>query len=410
MNQQGIARFLSLASLLVVAGIASDATQAAPATAAAPAAENCAVVQPRPPSDASRQALQALASDSPQRISTLQQYLAQLQARNVGNLPAADLPATDKVAANRARLVVAASHLQNQRFDEARQLLAGIELDSPVAVQASLLLAESWRLQGDHQRAAQWMLRTGQRYGADPQALTSLLSHASELRQLGAAREAFALYNLVQNQILDNSKQVAALREEMDQLADRLLHTRLDESREAHSQLLKQIIHETDGNVIGNLRQLAANGRVLRCLARQQKQIAELAFDNSAQQVRIKPFLTMLEREQAMLERRLAQLATDPRPQVTSERNEIEQQLNAARAQHQKLLTEQQNLPDKANQQHRLLTGKIDTLNQENVRLRDAIRSQLKQHNEQLLGQYRELAAESQYGRASLLHEQQRGG
>ena len=401
MNAYAVRSAFFFASLLLL----GSASHAAPPALGHASDDVCRSAPSTTVSSSTRQALQALSSDDQQRINILEHYLTLHAAMDTGRRTAAD-----KVAANRARLVVAASYLQQQRFEQARQLLAGIELDSPVAVQASLLLAESWRLQGDQRQAAQWMLRTGQRYGADPQALTSLLSHASELRQHGASREAFALYNVVQNQILDNSRQVAALRDEMDQLAERLLRARLDESREAHSQLLKLIIHETDGSVMRDLGQLAANGRTLRCLNQQQKQLAERAFENSAQQVRIKPFLTMLKREQAMLQQRLAQLADDSRPEALAEQNEIRQQLEAARAQKQKLLAQQQQLPDEANRQHDQLAARIDALTEQNALLHDAIRAQLQRYNEQLLAQYRELAAESQYGRASLLHERQQGG
>ena len=350
----------------------------------------------------SRQVLHALSqNDQAARRGLLEQYLAS---------PPQSSGAIERVALNRARLTLAAEYMTESRFIEARQLLSAIELDSTVAVQASLLLAESFRLEGDPQRAAQWLLRTGQRYGADPEALGSLLEQASELRQQGQLAQAFAIYNMVQSQILDNAEQVSALRRETDQMVDQLLRTRLDESRAAQSQMLKQMINNTDSQLLIELGALARSGEQRRCLESQLQQLSRAAFDNSAQQARITPFLTMLEREQAMLERQLDQLSDSSQPDSDQQRAEINQQLDTLRNRRQTLLAEQQQLPGEAALAHRQLRQRIEVLDQQNQQRRARIQTELELLSGELMTRYRKLAAESQYGRASLLEARHRGG
>lgn len=350
----------------------------------------------------SRQVLHSLSQhDQSGRRILLEQYLAS---------PPETSGAIDRVALNRARLTLAAEYITESRFIEARQLLTTIELDSTVAVQASLLLAESFRLEGDPQRAAQWLLRTGQRYGADPEALGGLLEQASELRQQGQLPQAFAIYNMVQSQILDNAEQVSSLRSATDQLVEQLLRTRLDESRAAQSQMLKQMISNTDSQLIIELGALARSGEQRRCLESQLQQLSRTAFENSAQQARITPFLTMLEREQEMLERRLAQLGDSDHKDAAQERAELNQQLEALLKRRQTLLAEQQNLPGEAALSHRQLSEQIATLDEQNQQRRQRIQEELELLSNELLARYRKLAAESQYGRASLLEARHRGG
>ncbi|MCC1497808.1 hypothetical protein [Alcanivorax sp. 1008] len=350
----------------------------------------------------SRQVLQALTQDDlTDRQTVLEQYLA---------APPGTAGAVDRVALNRARLTLAAEYLSKSRFIEARQLLSAIELDSTVAVQASLLLAESFRLEGDPQRAAQWLLRTGQRYGADPEALRGLLEQASELRQQGQLAQAFAIYNMVQGQILNNAEQVNSLRSATDRLVEQLLRTRLDESRAAQSQMLKQMINNTDSQLLSELGALARSSEQRHCLEKQLQQLSRTAFENSAQQARITPFLTMLKREQEMLEQRLAQLEGNSQADATQERAEISQQLEALLNRRQTLLAEQQQLPGGAALAHDQLREQIELLDQQNQQRRQRIETELELLSSELLARYRKLAAESQYGRASLLEARHRGG
>lgn len=385
--------------ILVILLLAGNLAGASP-----PAPESLPACQPGPAADGhpeSREILQLLThTDQNERRARLEQFLA--------NPPTAT-QAIDRVALNRARLALAADYLHASRFVDARQLLAAIELDSPVAVQASLLLAESFRLEGDHGRAGQWLLRTGQRYGADPEALNSMLEQAAELRLQGEPHQAFALYNMVQNRILENAEQVRTLRAEADRLVDRLLRTRLDESRAAQSQMLKQMIQSPDSPLMMELGALARAASERACLERQLRQVSEQAFDNSARQARIRPFLVMLEREEAMLSRRLEQFRLAPQAHG-EDIAKLEQQQQAARKQRQLLLAQEQQMPDEAGRRHRELSARIARLDSDNQARRERVREALVQMGNDLMARYRELAAQSQYGRATLLDEHRRGG
>lgn len=366
------------------------------------AEDDCSTSARVPTQQQSRQVLLALSeADQTTRRAVLEQYLAN---------PPARITAVERVALNRSRLALAADYLTESRFAEARQLLSAIELDSPIAVQASLLLAESFQLEGDHARSAQWMLRTGQRYGADPDALKSMLERANELRHQGEQRQAFALYNMVQSQILSNAEQVGSLRSEADNLIAQLLRTRLDESRAAQSQMLKQMINDTNSTLLMDLGALARTAGQRECLEKQQRKISETAFENSAQQARITPFLTMLDREEGMMTRRLEQLGEPTQPDQQAEQEEIRQQLEALRSRRQALLAEQQQLPGEAARAHREIAGRIAALDEQNKQRRQRIREQLDLLSSELMARYRELAAESQYGRATLLAERHSGG
>jgi hypothetical protein len=381
--------------LLLASGCLGAFTSAA-------AEEDCSASVRVPTQQQSRQVLLALSeADQGSRREVLEQYLAN---------PPTRITAVERVALNRSRLALAADYLTESRFPEARQLLSAIELDSPIAVQASLLLAESFQLEGDHARSAQWMLRTGQRYGADPDALKSMLERANELRYQGEQRQAFALYNMVQSQILSNAEQVGSLRSEADRLIAQLLRTRLDESRAAQSQMLKQMINDTDSSLLMDLGALARSAGQRECLEKQQRKISETAFENSAQQARITPFLTMLDREEGMMTRRLEQLGEPTQPDQQAEQAEIRQQLEVLRSRRQALLDEQQQLPGEAARTHRQIADRITALDEQNAQRRQRIREQLDLLSSELMARYRELAAESQYGRATLLAERHRGG
>ncbi len=365
------------------------------------AENNCSASARVPTQQQSRQVLLVLSqADQGNRRTVLEQYLAN---------PPDRITAVERVALNRSRLALAADYLTESRFLEARQLLSAIELDSPIAVQASLLLAESFLLEGDHARSAQWMLRTGQRYGADPDALGSLLERANDLRHQGEQRQAFALYNMVQSQILSNAEQVGSLRSEADNLIAQLLRTRLDESRAAQSQMLKQMINDTDSSLLMDLGALARSSGQRQCLEKQQHKISETAFENSAQQARITPFLTMLDREEGMMTRRLEQLGAPTQADQQAEMAEIQQQLEALRSRRQTLLEEQQQLPGEAARAHREIADRIVALDEQNEQRRQRIREQLDLLSSELMARYRKLAAESQYGRATLLAERHGG-
>lgn len=60
---------------------------------------------------------------------------------------------------DKAIVMLAASLLAESRTEQARELLKAVPVGSRSAVTAALLLADSWRIAGEPERALQWFLR-----------------------------------------------------------------------------------------------------------------------------------------------------------------------------------------------------------------------------------------------------------
>ena len=79
------------------------------------------------------------------------------------------------ILGNYARLRLAAMALRDGDTEFARQQLSQVEQRSPAAVDAALLLAESYRLDGDRQRARDWFVRIAARFPGNPRAISGLV-------------------------------------------------------------------------------------------------------------------------------------------------------------------------------------------------------------------------------------------
>ena len=112
---------------------------------------------------------------------------------------------------DRARLRLAALYLRQARLEEGREQLRRIQAASPVAVTASLMMAESFRISGDTDAALQWYLRASEYFPYRPQTLWGLISAAHHLQQTGQDAFALALYNRTIEQAEGALAQLAAL-------------------------------------------------------------------------------------------------------------------------------------------------------------------------------------------------------
>src|SRR5690606_9879584 len=181
------------------------------------------------------------------RASMFEQYLA---------TPATSPNSAHQVASSHARVVLAAEHIRGARYEQARQVLSRVDLASTVAVDAALLMAESWRLQGDDHQSQAWLVRVAQRYSSDPRALEGLLLSAQDLAASGKMREAWALYNLINDKVLANVEQVSKMRNMQEDLVQSLLNTRLDESRAVNTQIIKHILHSREQSALSSMRDI----------------------------------------------------------------------------------------------------------------------------------------------------------
>src|SRR5690606_9016549 len=103
------------------------------------------------------------------------------------------------VIINLLRLRLAAVQMQRDDFELGRDTLRQIDTDSPAALQASLLMAESYRLTGQAQEARSWFLRTAHHYPYRTATLDGLISAARDEQQHNPGLSA-ALYSEISRQ------------------------------------------------------------------------------------------------------------------------------------------------------------------------------------------------------------------
>ena len=85
------------------------------------------------------------------------------------------LPTAEKlVLLNQLRLRLAAVQMKGGRMNQARETLREVDTASPAAPQASLLMAESYRLSGQPNAARDWFLRAAHHYPYRPVTLEGL--------------------------------------------------------------------------------------------------------------------------------------------------------------------------------------------------------------------------------------------
>lgn len=103
------------------------------------------------------------------------------------------------VIINLLRLRLAAVQMHRDDFDRGRDTLRQIDAGSPAALQASLLMAESYRLTGQPQEARSWFLRTAHHYPYRTATLDGLISAARDEQQHNPGLSA-ALYSEISRQ------------------------------------------------------------------------------------------------------------------------------------------------------------------------------------------------------------------
>jgi|GEM_PF-3231250 len=350
-----------------------------------------------------RLVLQALVDPSRvhDRTSLLTQYLA---------TPVESPNSARQVATSHARVVLAAELIKQARYADARQILSRIDLSSTVAVDAALLLAESWRLEGNDANSQAWLIRVVQRYSSDPRALEGLLLSAQDLADAGKVREAWALYGLISDKVLANVEQVNAMQSSPDALVDQLLATRLDESRSVNSQVVKLILQSDQHSALSNMREILESRKQLDCLVRQDDSIKDEAWDESILAANVTSFQTMLETEARINEKQLAALKTElaaatarERPLIEEEILALEEHMRSAANRLNELRQQQSSLPATSLSRKKQLEQKIRSTEVRVSENREAIRGELQQALASLQGHYRELAAETQLARAELM-------
>lgn len=307
------------------------------------------------------------------------------------------------VLRNHARVWLAARHLEAQNYQRARSLLSEVQLDSPVAVRAALLIAESWRLQGNQDMARAWTRRVAQRYSASPLALEGLLLIASDMEEEGQLHQARALYNLVMGQVLHNLDELARLSAGGDSMVDALLKTRLDESREVGSELIRTFLTRSGPDSLVHLREIVEAHRSLECLEQEQARIREHAMRASEQRTNIGSFETAIRREKLELREELRLLREESGEASQEEIAELERQLTALEERHRTLREQRGQVSDDSITRRRALREHSERLEERIRDRREKVARDLREVALTLRNRYRDVAGESQLARSDLL-------
>jgi hypothetical protein len=210
-------------------------------------------------SPASQQILFALSAAMPeqQRHELLRQLVM---------APATDV-AQDAVPLRwRAHLVYAAQLLQRQDYAGARQHLKQVPLESTAAVPAALLLAESWRLQGETQQAIDWFVRIARQYPYNLEALEGLLAAANALEQQNLGGHAAALYQTVTDQANHAAAAIVTLASGDNMTLGALISEQNLLPGDLQTQLVRRVLTMNDFDVLAAHHNSSAAGSQGRCL------------------------------------------------------------------------------------------------------------------------------------------------
>lgn len=317
---------------------------------------------------------------------------------------------SEYVLRNYARVALAASHLHRQSYGQARQTLAQVELDSPAAVRAALMLAESYRLEGQFSVAGQWMLRIAERYSSNPDALSGLLLAADDAAYRGDIANALAVYSRVLEKTLGNIEEIRQLKSEPDSLYQVVEEGRIDNTRAVSSEVIQRTLSSAQSDSLAHYARLKSIAGELQCLVRREEALRESSFSSSLGNAKDSAFITMLENEKRLtlddisdMESQLAAASPFDDTRDLSER--LEQARGALTTIETRLSALQHSNEPQADGQRQQLASvqqRISALEAQQTESRDAINRNLSLVLDGLLTDYREMAGEAQLGRAQM--------
>jgi len=279
---------------------------------------------------------------------------------------------------------LAALALKDGDTEFARQQLSEVEQNSPAAVDAAFLLAESYRRDGDKERARAWFIRIAARFPGNPRAVSGLVLAGDDWRNQGADALALPqLYRTLTNTVAGNSTTV------MDQL-------------------VLAMVRDDDSQVLAATRQLMAAHHQDKCLARRQTDLNNAIQHATARDLTNGAFRTAAKREKAATEQEIADLQRIL--QNAPDAEELNARLADARQRLERLNTRLNKLGGTAlpaalqqrKDQLALETQQVESnLTTARRQVRDALEAQLPE----LETFYRNLAGEAQLGKAQLLQK-----
>lgn len=220
--------------------------------------------------------------DEVQRIAILRDAI-QIPPRNQADMAMQD----------RARLQLAAHAIRSNDFDTARDLLRQIGTSSPVAIDAGLLLAESWRLEGKPDQAIAWFMRVGRHFSDHARALEGMLEAAVTLEQTEQLGEAASLYS----EIVQRATDIVATLQQLPTAPQARIDAVLSSQATVSPALRQQITHallQNDRRAASTRKLQREAGRQWQCLLTQQQHLEERKAGIHSHQQSLKEAATVI--------------------------------------------------------------------------------------------------------------------
>lgn len=241
---------------------------------------------------------------------------------------------------DRARLYLSAMDIREQHFDDARERLKLINTGSPVAAEAGLLIAESWRLEENHDEALKWFLRVGRHFSDDINALHGLLRAAESMQESGRPREAAALYNEVVDKALGTVKRLDSLPQDQDARVNAVFSRQQPMPSALRQKITSEMLRNTAD--LAQTRQVyRETSREWQCLLEQQQQLALQSERIHQHSDRLAQASTLVEELLAALETEISSLEQQlVREDFSASQLTIRKRLGQARNERTRLLAQ----------------------------------------------------------------------
>ncbi len=343
----------------------------------------------------------AISQDDEQLLDLLGHQATTTQARTLLAYNQHASSINKPILGNYARLRLAALALKDGDTAFARQQLSEVEQNSPAAVDAAFLLAESYRRDGDEERARAWFIRIAALFPGNPRAVSGLVLAGDDWRNQGADALALPVYNLALTKAAENLNALDQLSSQPEQLYRTLTNTVAGNSTTVMDQLVLAMVRDNDSQVLTATRQLIAAHHQQKCLDRRETDLHNAIQHATARDLTNGAFRTAAKREKAATEQEIADLQRIL--QNAPDAVDAQERLERLNTRLNKLggtalpAALQQRKDQLAREKQQVESNLTDARR----RVREALQAQLPE----LETFYRNLAGEAQLGKAQLLQK-----
>lgn len=310
------------------------------------------------------------------------------------------------ILGNYARLRLAAMALRDGDTQFAREQLSQVEQNSPAAVDAALLLADSYRRDGDRERARGWFVRIAARFPGNPRAISGLVLAGDDWRRQGLNEQALPVYNLALQKVAENMQALKTLSEEPDRLYRSLTNSVAGNSTTVMDQLVLAMVRDRDSRVLDATRELISAHQIRKCLDEQEKTLHNAIQHATARDLSNGAFRTSARMEKTATEQEIADLerilANAPDAESFHTRlDEARSRLKRINERLDKLGSTA--LPPELERRKTQLRQVTQQVENDIDRARQQVHQALEAQLPELQRFYRNLAGEAQLGKAQLL-------